>query len=86
MSEDKKKIGFLGYFTPLFCENGEGFSLGRVSFWLVLCTAIPIWKTCDKDIATYHFYTLGVLLLYNCYKKIPMFIKLIKAWKGTDKD
>lgn len=86
MTEDKKKIGFFGYFKPLLCEGDEGFSLGRVAFWVVLFTAIPIWQNCDMDIKMYHFYTLLILLIYNCYKKLisPMTVKVIKAWKGTD--
>ena len=40
------------------------------------------------DIPIHLFYTLSALLLYCMYSKVtsPRFIKLIKAWKGTDGD
>ena len=94
MAEEKKKLGFWGYFKPLVCDNGSGLSLGRISFWIVLAKALTIWnviidvtgKVTVVDIPPYLFYLLSVLLVYGCYKKLtdPKFIKLIKAWKGTD--
>ena len=82
---EEKKLGFLGYFKPLVCENGSGMSIGRMSLWLTLLPALRLWWG-GNDIQIHHLYALGFLLLYNGYKKIPMFIKLIKAWKGTDKE
>lgn len=72
---------FLG---GLFCEDGK-LSIGRVSFWIVLSPAVRIWWD-GKDIQDNHLFVLGFLLVYNSYKKIPMFIDLIRAYKGTDKD
>lgn len=80
---EEKKLGFWGYLRPLVCESDSGFSVGRISLWLSLFPALRLWWT-GEDIQIHHLYTLGFLLLYNGYKKIPMFIKLIKAWKGTD--
>lgn len=68
--------------NTLFCENNE-LSIGRTCLWLLMIPAIYIWLTC-KDIGIYHFYTIGIFLAYNFSKKIPQFISLIKAWKGTD--
>lgn len=65
-------------------SEGESASLGRVGFWLVFIPAIWIWLFKTQDIWVYHFYTLVVFLMYNFSKKIPLFIALIKAWKGTD--
>lgn len=83
MSEDNKKLGFFGYFRPLLCENGAGLSLGRIGLWITLAPAIDIWWK-GGDIKENHLYVLAFFLAYNCYKKIPMFIKFVKAWKGTD--
>ena len=85
MSEGKKKFDIWDNIRPLLCENGGGFSLGRIGLWLTLTPAIHIWWN-NGDIKENHLYVLGFFLLYNSYKKIPMFIKLIKAWKGTDTD
>ena len=76
--------GIKSFIRPLLCDNGGGMSLGRIAFWIVLAPAIKIWWECDKDIAINHLYVLGFLLIYNSYKKIPMFIDLIHAWKGSD--
>ena len=74
------------FIVPLFSENGKTLSLGRVSFWIVLGAAIPIWKNCNADIQLYHYYTLVLLAGYNCYSKLtnPKFITFIKTIKGTD--
>ncbi len=92
MSENETKTKWyhkvFNFVNPLFSEDGESLSLGRIAFWIVLATAIPIWQTCSKDIQLYHFYTLAVLLGYNCYSKLtnPKFITFIKTIKGTDKE
>ena len=67
---------------PLFCET-KGLSLGRGSFWITLVPAIHIWWG-QGDIKIHHLYVLGFLLIYNSYKRMNMFIELIKAWKGKD--
>lgn len=85
MAEEKKKLGFWGYLRPLVCDNGGGMSLGRIAFWIVLAPAIHTWWN-GTDIQIHHLYILGFLLIYNSYKRMNMFISLIKAWKGTDKD
>ena len=78
-------FGAIGNFIrPLLCDNEGGMSLGRISFWIVLAPAVKIWWDCDSDIQIHHLYVLGFLLIYNSYKKIPLFINLIHAWKGTD--
>lgn len=82
---EETKLGFMGYIKPLFCDNGSGMSIGRMSLWLTLTPALRLWWT-GEDIQINHLYALGFLFLYEGYKKIPMFIKLIKAWKGTDKE
>lgn len=75
------------FIKPLFCDNGGGLSLGRIAFWIVLAPAVKIWwATALADIAIHHLYVLGFLLIYNSYKKIPMFIELIRAWRGTRED
>ena len=69
--------------NTLFCEGPEkNMSIGRVTLWLTLVPAVHTWCI-REDIKIYHLYALGFLLLYNGYKKVPMFIDLIKAWKGT---
>ena len=73
------------YWKPntLFCEGEDkNLSIGRVGLWLVLIPAVHLWWG-GKDIQTNHLYVLGFLLIYNSYKKIPLFIDLIKAWKGN---
>lgn len=86
-----KKLGIWGHIRPLLCENGGGFSVGRIGLWVILIKCLTIWEVVIDakneiivtDIPPYLFYTLVVFTLYNMYKKIPMFIKLIQAWKGT---
>lgn len=60
----------------------DSFSLGRLGFWVAFLPAIHIWLLGD-DIKMYHFYTLVIFLAYNFSKKIPLFIKLIQAWKSN---
>lgn len=78
----KEKLGLWEYIRPLLCENEGGFSLGRITLWLTLAPAITLWWA-GEDIKENHLYVLGLLLLYNFSKKIPAFVQLIKAWKGT---
>ena len=88
MAEEKKKWyqKVFKFIIPLVSEDGETLSLGRVSFWIVLGVAVPIWKTCNADIQLYHFYTLLLLAGYNCYSKLinPKFIAFIKVVRGID--
>lgn len=79
----EKKLRISGYLRPLLCDNGGGFSLGRLALWLTLAPALNTWWS-GQDIKENHLYVLGFLLIYNSYKRMPMFIKLIRAWKGTD--
>ncbi|MCK5601471.1 hypothetical protein KAR91_06375 [Candidatus Pacearchaeota archaeon] len=70
--------------NTLFCEGKDkNMSIGRVSLWATLIPAVYLWWK-GQDIQTHHLYALGFLLLYNGWKKIPMFIKLINAWKGNN--
>lgn len=81
---EETKLGWKGYIKPLFCDRDDGgMSIGRMSLWLTITPALKLWWT-GADIQINHLYALGFLFLYEGYKKIPMFIKLIKAWKGTD--
>lgn len=68
--------------NKLFCEKDKEMSLGRIGLWSTLVPALYIWWI-GQDIQTNHLYVLGFFLLYNSWKKIPMFIELIKAWKGN---
>jgi len=67
----------------LFCEDKKNLSLGRVGLWLVLIPALKIWWL-GTDIKENHLYVLGFFLIYNSYKKMPMIINLVKAWRGND--
>lgn len=70
--------------NTLFCEGKEkNMSIGRVTLWLTLIPAVHTWWI-GEDIKIHHLYALGFLLLYNGWKKIPMFIELIKAWKDKE--
>ena len=71
------------FIRPLLCENSDGMSLGRIGLWLTLAPAMHLWWN-EQDIKENHLYVLGFFLCYNMYKKIPMFIKLIHAWRGTN--
>ena len=80
------------YLRPLFCDNGGGFSFGRVAGWIVLAkilTIIEVVKGTDNnvivtDIPTYLFYCFLALLAYNMSKKEKVFVNLIHAWNGND--
>ena len=89
MTEEKSKWyhKVFKFVVPLVSEDGETLSLGRVSFWIVLGVAIPLWKG-KLDIQLYHFYTLFLLAGYNCYSKLtnPKFIKFIETVKGIRKE
>jgi len=73
----------INFIKGLIAEDSSA-SLGRVGFWLVLVPAVYTWLYKTQDIQVYHFYTILIFLAYNFSKKIPLFIALIKAWKGTD--
>lgn len=62
----------------------DSASLGRIGLWLVLVPAIYVWLYKTQDIWIYHFYTIVIFLMYNFSKKIPLFIELLKAWKGNN--
>lgn len=72
------------FIRPLIAED-KGMSLGRIAFWATLIPAVHVWWG-GADILIHHLYVLGFLLIYNSYKRMDMFIGLIKAWKGSDGD
>ena len=76
-------LKIIEFIRPLFCESKSGFSLGRVSWWVVLYPAISLWIS-GKDIQSNHLYILGFLLIYNCYKKLPQLIEFVKALRGKE--
>lgn len=68
--------------NTLFCEGSKkNMSIGRMGLWCTLIPAIMIWLG-GNDIKTHHLWVLGFFIAYNSYKKMDMFIDLIKAWRG----
>jgi hypothetical protein len=80
------------YIRPLLCDNGGGFSFGRVAGWIVLYKILDIVQvvkdlsgvTTVTEIPTYLFYSFLILLAYNFSKKEQFFINLIHAYNGND--
>jgi len=65
-------------FAYLITEDGRRVSLGRITFWLLLCFMIYFWFI-EGEVPESLFSTWWLILLYNFGKKAkPVLEKMIK--------
>lgn len=82
--------GIFDFVKPLVCENGYRLSIGRVGLWVCL---YKIWtiveittETNVTDIPSNMLLLTIVFITYNFSKKVDEFERIIKAWRGTNKE
>ena len=60
---ENKELGVWGYIKPLFCDNGSGFSIGRILLIAVTIPAMKLWWAA-QEIPEYQLYSAPALQLF----------------------
>lgn len=64
---EKKKDKLI--YRYLICEYDHKLSLGRVTFWILLCMNTYYWMYLQKDVPDTLFNSWWIILIYNLSKK-----------------